>query len=137
MVIYFRNVCRMLSNGTINIYNNMHREKRMRFASYITGSRAYGHRYQTNYSDIDLVVAVDCETLSALHRAAYADHQSYKLQFGNLNLVAFNLDFVEEQERYYKWRQAHDYLMGNPPKTKEEAIAVFRGNCAEKTVGEY
>jgi len=109
----------------------------MNFRSYITGSRAYGGRYVRNASDLDLVVAVDDSTLDDLLGAAMEDHGSYKLQFGNLNLVAFNIDIPEERDRYWVWKNAHDYLLAHPPKTKEEAIEVFRSYGAEKSPGNY
>ncbi len=52
----------------------------MSFKSYITGSRAYGGRYLSKDSDIDLVIAVDDSTLDDLRMAAWVDHGSYKLQ---------------------------------------------------------
>lgn len=99
--------------------------------AYITGSRAYGHLYATDESDIDLAVLVSGEDAGFLWTLSGMD-QMQKLMYGKINLILFDADNPQEIVRWYKWREAHDYLMAHPPATKEDAIKVFRENGAEK-----
>ena len=93
--------------------------------AYITGSRAYGTPRED--SDIDLVVALSGKDLCTIWESV----KHVKLMFGNLNLVAFNLDNAEDMERYQKWLAVHESLVKRAPVTKEEAIAAFREAGAE------
>lgn len=105
--------------------------------SYITGSQAYGEHYRDGNSDIDVVVFLRKDELDRLRCCAKYHTGSYKLQFGKLNLVAFNVDEPSDLDRSVRWEAAHKYLCENPPQSKEEAIAKFREFNAEKSTGEY
>lgn len=99
--------------------------------SYITGSQAYG--YVSINSDIDLVVTLPEKDLKKLWAIVHNDstYKEKKLIFGNLNLVAFNLDSSEDMCRFYKWKAVHDRLVSMRPVTKEFAISQFREAGAE------
>lgn len=96
--------------------------------SYITGSRAYGTPRED--SDIDLVIAVNEHDYRLLW--AFADKDQKRLDYGKLNLVAFNLDLPEESARFERWLKVHESLVARKPVTKDEAIAAFREADAEK-----
>jgi len=96
------------------------------YRSFITGSRAHG--VPKDDSDIDLVVALhekDYRTLWALAG------EKGKLQFGNLNLVAFNLDKHEDAVRYEAWKKTNYELCEKKPVTHEEACLAYREAGAE------
>jgi hypothetical protein len=96
--------------------------------AYITGSRAYGEKYCTEESDIDLVIFLDTKTIYNL----LTIKKQQKLMFGELNLVVFNYEDPKDMERAAKWKEAHDFLMQNKPNCKEDAIKVFREKGAER-----
>ncbi len=94
--------------------------------AFITGSRAHGT--PRDDSDIDLAVPLhekDYRTLWALAGALG------KLQFGNLNLVAFNMDCPKDAKRFRAWKKTNYELCYRGPVTKEEACKAYREAGAE------
>jgi len=98
----------------------------IKYTSYLTGSRAYG-AYATNNSDYDMVLATDGSTINELFKLTMGT----KLMFGNINFIVFNINSEKGREHYVQWKTAHDECMLIKPKTKEEAIAVFRKHGAD------
>jgi hypothetical protein len=103
----------------------------MEMKSYITGSRVYG--YPREDSDIDLVVALSDADYRSLWAWKVSENPSVKpkLMYGNLNLVAFNVDWPDDLARFHKWKAVHDVLCTQAPVTKEFAIEAFRAGGAE------
>lgn len=99
--------------------------------AYITGSRAYGHKYRKDNSDIDLAVLLDGQADNKLLWDE-SNPLAGKLMFDKLNIITFLATDADEVIRWHKWRKCHDYLCANPPETKEDAIKVFREADAEK-----
>lgn len=98
--------------------------------AFITGSRAHG--IPRDDSDIDLAVPLwekDYKTLWALSG-------KNKLQFGNLNIVAFNMQDPKDAERYYAWRKTNFELCKRKPVSHEEACLAYRESGAESKYNE-
>lgn len=99
--------------------------------AFITGSRAYGT--PRDDSDIDLAIPLhekDYRTLWALTEG------KNKLQFGKLNIVAFNMDDEKDAIRFFAWRRTNYELCSKKPVTKEEACLAFREAGAESNYTE-
>lgn len=92
--------------------------------AFLTGSYAYGTPHKD--SDVDLVVAVDNQTYLKLWELS---ENSGKLVFGNLNLVAFNIDDPKEIQRYHDWAKVNADLINMKniigPLTHEQACIAF------------
>lgn len=101
--------------------------------SYITGSRAYGQKYMTENSDIDMVLVTDTQTI----RKLYSLSSDRKIMIGNINFVCFNVDKPEDMERYNRWKLAHDECVRIRPANKQEAIEIFRKHDAEASYKLY
>ncbi len=93
--------------------------------AFITGSRAHGTPRED--SDIDLVIALHEKD----YRTLWALCEDSKLQFGKLNLVAFNMDCPEDVERFKAWKKVNYELCYRGPVTKEEACEAYREAGAE------
>jgi len=95
------------------------------FHSFITGSRAHGIPRED--SDIDLVVALHEKD----YRTLWALSTNGKLQFGNLNIVAFNMSNPEDAKRYEAWRKVNYELCAKGPVSKDIACLAYRLAGAE------
>ena len=93
--------------------------------AFITGSRAHGSPRED--SDIDLAVPLHEKD----YRTLWALSGGNKLQFGNLNIVAFNMDDAKDYARFFAWKKTNYQLCKRKPVTKDEACLAYRKAGAE------
>lgn len=93
----------------------------------LTGSRAYGT--PNEYSDIDIVILVDVDTIDHLCKTADEvddntsgddDSCNASVRFGRLNLIC-----VIEPKDYQIWEEGTKQLVLRKPVTRDEAVRLF------------